>query len=101
MEGQNKIVLALGSNLGDRLENIQRAIECINNEAGTVVRVSRLYETPAWGFESGPFYNCALIMHSKSTAHSIFETIINIENKLGRTRSSEAGYQARAIDIDI
>lgn len=49
MDKQNQVVLAIGSNQGNRLEAIQTAIECIYNEVGTVVKVSRLYETPNFG----------------------------------------------------
>ena len=101
MEVQNKVVLAIGSNLGNRLEYIQGAIESIHNEVGTVVKVSRLYETPAWGFESGAFYNCALLLHTACSAQEILERILGVENKLGRIRSADANYQARTIDIDM
>ena len=101
MEVQNKVVLAIGSNLGNRLEYIQSAIESIHNEVGTVVKVSRLYETPAWGFESEPFYNCALVLHTSRSAHEILDKILSVENKLGRIRSGDANYQSRTVDIDM
>ena len=101
MSSQNQVVLAIGSNQGNRLDAIQSAIECIHNEVGTVVKVSKLYETPAWGFESEPFYNCALVMHSSLFAEEILAKVLNLENKLGRIRSETEGYQSRIIDIDV
>ena len=101
MDIQNQVVLAIGSNQGNRLEVIQSAIECIHNEAGTIVKVSRLYETPAWGFESEPFYNCALVMHSPLSADVILGKVLSLEKKLGRVRSEKEGYQSRIIDIDV
>ena len=71
MNSQNQVILALGSNKGNRLGNIQAAIERIHSQVGTIVKVSKLYETPAWGFESDPFYNCALVMHSALKAQEI------------------------------
>ena len=101
MDSQNQVVLAIGSNQGNRLEVIQSAIECIHNEVGTIVKVSRLYETPAWGFESEPFYNCALVMHSPLSADVILGKVLSLEKKLGRVRSEKEGYQSRIIDIDV
>ena len=101
MDIQNQVVLAIGSNQGNRLEVMQSAIECIHNEVGTIVKVSRLYETPAWGFESEPFYNCALVMHSPLSADVILGKVLSLEKKLGRVRSESEGYQSRIIDIDV
>lgn len=101
MDNQNIVVLALGSNQGNRLETIQSAIESIHNEVGTVIRVSKLYETPAWGFDSEPFYNCALVLHSSLSAEVILAKVLALELKLGRIRGLDEGYQARIIDIDV
>ena len=56
MKSQHQVVLSIGSNQGNRLANIQSCIALIHQEVGTVVQVSKLYETPAWGFESDAFY---------------------------------------------
>jgi 2-amino-4-hydroxy-6-hydroxymethyldihydropteridine diphosphokinase len=101
MNEQNQIILGLGSNQGDRLKNIESAIESIHNEVGTVVKISNLYESPSWRFESEPFYNCAILIHSYSNADEILLQILEIEKKLGRVRSEKQGYQQRIIDIDI
>ena len=101
MDSQNQIILALGSNEGNRLTNIQNAIERIHNEVGTVVKVSKLYETPAWGFDSEPFFNCALVMNSVLSAEIILEKVLNLETQLGRIRSDSKRYQSRVIDIDV
>ncbi len=101
MEDQNKIVLSIGSNQGDRKKLIQQAIEAINREVATVISVSKLYESPSWGFESEPFYNCAILIHSSKSASKILQSILKIEKKLGRIRSEEKGYKSRSIDIDI
>jgi 2-amino-4-hydroxy-6-hydroxymethyldihydropteridine diphosphokinase len=100
MKKQNLVVLSLGSNLGDRRANIEAAISRIHETAGTVVRTSRLYETPAWGFESGPFYNCALLVHTLHDAETLLADVQRIETEMGRERDGE-GYQARTIDIDL
>lgn len=101
MEEQNKIVLSIGSNQGDRKSLIQQAIDTINREVATVASVSKLYESPSWGFESEPFYNCAILVHTSKSASKILKALLKIEKKLGRIRTEEMGYKSRTIDIDI
>ncbi len=101
MKSQHQVILSLGSNQGNRLENIERCLQLIHQEIGTVIKVSRLYETPAWGFESDAFYNCVLIIHTTSSANKILTQVLKIEKKLGRVRSNKVGYQSRTIDIDL
>ncbi|OUL60259.1 2-amino-4-hydroxy-6-hydroxymethyldihydropteridine diphosphokinase [Flavobacterium sp. AJR] len=101
MKSQHQVVLSLGSNQGNRLENIENCINLIHQEIGTVVQVSRLYETPAWGFESDAFYNCALVLHTNTSAQKILNQVLKVEKQLGRIRSEQQGYQSRLIDIDV
>jgi deoxyguanosine kinase len=101
MKSQHQVVLSIGSNQGNRLENIQTCIDLIHQEVGTVIQVSKLYETPAWGFESDAFYNCALVLHSYVSGQKILSQVLKIEKQLGRIRSGEQGYQSRIIDIDL
>ena len=101
MSSQHQVILSLGSNISNRLENIQLAIASIHNKVGTVVKVSKLYETAAWGFESEAFYNCALVLHTNSDAETVLSQVLAIEIQLGRVRSQDKGYQSRIIDIDV
>jgi deoxyguanosine kinase len=101
MKPQHQIILSLGSNQGNRLEYIQCAINLIHKTIGTVIQVSKLYQTPSWGFESNAFYNCALVMHSSHSATKILSEILKLEKKLGRIRAENQGYQSRIIDIDL
>jgi 2-amino-4-hydroxy-6-hydroxymethyldihydropteridine diphosphokinase len=73
----------------------------IHSELATVVKVSKIYETPAWGFESEPFYNTAILIHTSKSAQKILNQVLKVEKKLGRIRSKDSGYQARIIDVDI
>jgi len=98
---QHQVILSLGSNQGNRLETIQSCIDLIHNEVATVVKVSKIYETPAWGFESEPFYNAAILIHTTRSAQKILNQVLKVEKKLGRVRSKDSGYQARIIDVDI
>ncbi|WP_374551771.1 2-amino-4-hydroxy-6-hydroxymethyldihydropteridine diphosphokinase [Flavobacterium sp.] len=101
MKKQHQIILSLGSNQGNRLENIERCITLIHQKIATVIRVSKLYETPSWGFESEPFYNAALVAHSYKSADEILNEILQLEVELGRVRSGNNGYEQRIIDIDL
>ncbi|MFM9989121.1 2-amino-4-hydroxy-6-hydroxymethyldihydropteridine diphosphokinase [Flavobacterium sp.] len=101
MKMQQKVVLSLGSNQGNRLENIENCIQLIHQKIGLILRISNLYETPSWGFDSDPFYNCALVLHTPFSAEKILRKIGSIEKKLGRIRKDTNNYQARIIDIDI
>ena len=101
MKGQNKIVLSIGSNQGDRKLLIQEAILAINQEVATVISVSKMYESPSWGFDSAPFYNCAILVHTAKSASTVLQKILKIEKDFGRIRVSKQGYIARTIDIDI
>jgi deoxyguanosine kinase len=101
MNFSNRVIVTLGSNEGNRLDNIQSCINIIHQTIGTVVKVSGLYETPSWGFKSADFYNCAVLVHTIKEVSEVLEAILRAEETLGRIRNSTEGYQARPIDIDI
>lgn len=101
MKSQHLVVLSLGTNQGNRLLNIENCIQLIHQELGTVIKISKLYETPSWGFDSDAFYNCALVLHTFKSANKILSTILKIEKQLGRIRGDAAEYQSRIIDIDL
>lgn len=97
---QHKVILSLGSNLDNRLEYLEKAIQLIHNKVGTVIRLSQVYESPAWGFESIPFYNISVLIHTHKEPLEVLEEIQIIEQSLGRKRTKQ-GYEARTLDIDI
>ena len=101
MKSQNTILLSLGTNMGHKLENLETCIMAIHNTIATVVEVSKVYETPAWGFEGDVFYNCAITIHSHKSAQKILSKIIQLEKKLGRIKTNSTQYESRCIDIDI
>lgn len=101
MYKQHQIILSLGSNQGNRKNNLQQAIDLINYEVGSVISISPIYETPSWGFESDAFYNCAILIHSFKSAEDVLIRCLQIETRLGRIRNQTSGYSARTIDIDL
>lgn len=98
---QHQVMVSLGSNQGNRLALIESCIVLIHNEVAVVVKVSKIYETPAWGFESDPFYNCVLLLHTSKAPQKLLNQLLKVEKKLGRVRNQVAEYQPRPIDIDI
>lgn len=98
---QHHVMISLGSNQGNRLALIESCIALIHNEVAVVVKVSKIYETPSWGFESDPFYNCVLLLHTSKAPQKLLNQLLKIEKKLGRVRNQIAAYQPRPIDIDI
>ncbi|MDI1316197.1 2-amino-4-hydroxy-6-hydroxymethyldihydropteridine diphosphokinase [Flavobacterium sp.] len=101
MKNQHQVILSLGTNQGNRLENIERCIASLHKEIGTIIKVSKLYETPSWGFDSAKFYNCTVMMNTHKSAHQILDECLLLEEALGRVRSGVQGYEARIIDVDV
>lgn len=98
-----KIVLAFGSNLGDREEFILSAYRLLEEELGELIKKSSFIETSAWGFESdNSFINSVAEFETKKTPYEALEICNKIEKELGRQRNPlHKGYQNRTIDIDI
>ncbi|HZJ36498.1 MAG TPA: 2-amino-4-hydroxy-6-hydroxymethyldihydropteridine diphosphokinase, partial [Gillisia sp.] len=93
--------IALGSNQGNRLELLQFAIDKIHANVGEIQQISKVYETPAWGFEGNAFLNACAIVRSRFAPKKLLKKLLDIENELGRSRSISKGYQNRTIDLDI
>jgi len=101
MKMQHHVILSLGSNQGNRLENIISCIDVLHRQVGTIVAVSSLYESDAWGFDSESFYNCAVVMHTHKKPQKLLKSLQKVEQKLGRIRAEGEAYQPRIIDVDI
>ena len=98
---ENQVILSLGSNLGNRKENLKNCISAINDQIGEVQCESSLFENPAQGFESeNDFINACIKVKTELNALEILNKIQNIEKKMGRIRETQS-YQDRIIDIDI
>ncbi len=97
------LYLSLGSNLGDRAENLHRAIALIGERIGAVQRVSSFIETEPWGFESEhPFLNAAVMVRTALSPIECLDVTQQIERELGRKSKSKDGiYTDRPIDIDL
>ena len=100
---KHSVYLGLGSNLGDKEENIRKAIELIGLRVGLVVRQSSLISTEPWGFESdNQFVNAAVLCHTELSPREVLRATQKIEREMGRKHKSVGGHYAdRIIDIDI
>lgn len=101
MHTYNKVVLALGSNLGNKKEHLQNAINHIHCHIGFVAQASAIYETPSWGFDSFPFYNMCILIHTNLSPEKLLVKLKQTEKILGRTVKTSDNYEARTVDIDI
>jgi 2-amino-4-hydroxy-6-hydroxymethyldihydropteridine diphosphokinase len=93
------VYLSLGSNVGDRAENLRAAIDRLR-AFGEVVAVSSFYETEPVEFTAQPwFLNCAVKLKTEQTPRQLLAGVLEIEKQLGRQRTQEKG--PRIIDLDI
>ena len=105
---QQELVLLLGTNLGDREENIRRALEALNKAfGGRRVKISDIIETEACGFDGPPFLNAVVVYRSARKPENVLRICKRIERSMGRTDAPEYApdgsrvYHNRIIDIDI
>ena len=97
------VFLGLGTNLGDREENLKKAIAMIGENIGEIVSISSVYETEPWGFQSeNEFLNAVIKVRTELKPPGLLGRILMIEAQIGRLREGEGtGYKSRIIDIDI
>lgn len=94
-------LLLLGGNLGDVKNSFCAAREVLRKH-GTILAISKLYRSEAWGMEHAPeFLNQALIFKTDLKPEGVLEVTMAIEATLGRVRSGSSGYESRPLDIDI
>ncbi len=101
MKSPKSVYIALGSNEGNRLALLQKAIDKIQKKVGEVLQISPVYETAAWGFEGNAFFNACIEVSSRFAPEEVLRLLLQIEIEMGRERESGKGYQNRPIDLDI
>ena len=97
----NIVYLSLGSNLGDKINNLQTTINLIDSKVGDVLLISSVYQTKAEGFVGEDFLNCCVSLRTSMEPKILIKELINIESQNGRLRSNRNIYESRSIDIDI
>lgn len=91
----------MGSNLGDRATNLEKARMLIDEFIGKIHKASSIYESEPWGYEdSNSYYNQVICIQTKIEPQVLLKECLLIEDKLDRVRTKNS-YEARTIDIDI
>jgi len=97
----SKVYISLGSNQGDKFKNLQDAVNLIFSKVGKVHIISKVYKSPALGFEGDDFLNTCICVETELNPKDLMKALLNIEKSMGRVRTKKKGYQSRPIDIDI
>ena len=107
----HRAYLGLGSNLGDRRQNIEKAVTLIGERVGVVICQSSLIETEPWGFDSeNTFLNGVILVETALTPRQLLKVTQKIERDMGRQKmvngqwsmvNGRRVYSDRCIDIDI
>ena len=93
------VALSLGSNLGNRLDNMRHAV-ALMKPLGKITKRSAVYETPPWGVEAQPrFLNACVLLETDVPPKMLLDKLKEIEQVVGRVERERWG--PREIDIDI
>ena len=97
------VYFGLGTNLGDKEQNLRLAVQHIEERIGKVVSLSAFYATAPWGFASdNAFLNAVVCVEISLSPLEILSVTQSIEKEMGRTHKSVNGvYSDRVIDIDL
>jgi 2-amino-4-hydroxy-6-hydroxymethyldihydropteridine diphosphokinase len=103
LSNPKRAVIALGSNLGNRLETLQGAVDALEDTPGLRVKaVSRVYETEPWGVDPGSqpsYFNAVVLVRTTLPPSSLLERAHAVEDAFDRVREERWG--PRTIDVDI
>jgi 2-amino-4-hydroxy-6-hydroxymethyldihydropteridine diphosphokinase len=99
--GPNRVVIAFGSNIGDRHAKIQNALDLITERCGQIIQLSSFVETKPIGFQSDHlFLNGCLLLKTSLDPFELLKKLKAIEKELGRIKTKDS-YEDRCIDLDI
>ncbi|GAA3893526.1 2-amino-4-hydroxy-6-hydroxymethyldihydropteridine diphosphokinase [Streptomyces lacrimifluminis] len=103
LHNPKRAVISLGSNLGNRLETLQGAIDALEDTPGVRIKaVSPVYETEPWGVPAGSqpsYFNAVVVLKTTLPPSSLLERAHAVEDAFHRVREERWG--ARTIDVDI
>lgn len=99
----NNAALILGSNISDGRNYLLEALPLIENKLGKIIKKSKVYCSPPWGYQSQNEYrNQVIVIETKLKPRSLLNDLLFIETSLGRIRNtSSLTYEDRTLDIDI
>ncbi len=92
--------LGIGTNQGNKIANLNVALQYISELVGKILHISSVYKTAPWGFFEQPdFYNIVVKINCNIPYDACWQTLEDIEKKMGRIKTVK--YGPRIIDIDI
>ncbi len=96
----HKAFIAIGSNLGDRMKNIEIALKKMEDYGLRIIKKSSIIETEPYGFkEQGKFLNGVILIETDLDPFELLNLLLNIEKEMGRERKIRWG--PRNIDLDM
>lgn len=96
------VYMGLGTNLGDKVANLNEALDLLSGRTGKVLRVSSFHSSAPWGFASANnFLNAVALIETALSPTELLKEIKAIERHSGRTVNSSGRYADRVIDLDI
>lgn len=99
---EHRAYIILGSNLGDRAENLLNARSQIELRCGEILHTSSLYESEPWEMNTEQwFINQVIELRTDKNPDALLKIALQIEQDLGRVRMNTGQYESRLIDIDI
>ncbi|MFJ8350404.1 2-amino-4-hydroxy-6-hydroxymethyldihydropteridine diphosphokinase [Streptomyces sp. NPDC094153] len=103
LQNPKRAVISIGSNLGNRLETLQGAVDALEDTPGVRVKaVSPVYETEPWGVEPGSqpsYFNAVVVLKTTLPPSSLLERAHAVEEAFSRVRDERWG--PRTLDVDI
>jgi len=96
------IYLGLGTNLGDKVQNLNDAVMNLSLEVGDVLSLSSFHTSLSWGYDSeNEFLNAVVLLETNLSPFELLDKTQQIERNMGRTSKLTMDYEDRLIDIDI
>ena len=97
----NDVVISIGTNLGNKIDNVRIALEQITKLSDIELK-SKIYLSEPWGFESkNSFLNMAVLVKTSLQPKELLMELKKIENEMGRQKKVKNEYEDRIIDLDI
>ncbi|NJK95441.1 MAG: 2-amino-4-hydroxy-6-hydroxymethyldihydropteridine diphosphokinase [Bacteroidales bacterium] len=95
-----QVYLSLGSNLGNRMENLEKALDLLSKNTGEIMLRSYVYETGSWGYQGLNYLNMAVKILTRLEPGELMVALKKIEKDMGRVKTPGI-YTDRSIDLDI
>lgn len=96
------VYLGLGTNLGNKEQNLNEAIQRLSLSAGSIISESTFYVSKPWGFQSeNEFLNAVILLETNLSPFGLLERTQETEREMGREAKKSLSYTDRIIDIDI